>query len=168
MKSERTLNFMMKISKTLSVGISFVLSLIFALALLVIGAVAWNYTAVLFPGSGLQPLPAVVMATYPEIIVALVADAMLIKLLHNVSRESVFIPENVACIRTISWMCFAEALLFTGEGVASLMSEQTAAGQNLLSFCRLSDNCLCLCLHGAYRPRREEHNRTGNRHKSRK
>lgn len=125
---------MMKISKTLSVGISFVLSLIFALALLVIGAVAWNYTAVLFPGSGLQPLPAVGMSTYPEIIVALVADAMLIKLLHNVSRESVFIPENVACIRTISWMCFAEALLFTGEGVASLMSEQTAAGQNRFLF----------------------------------
>ena len=125
---------MMKISKTLSVRISFVLSLIFALALVAIGAVAWNYTAVLFPDSGLEPLPAVVAATYPEIVIALIADAMLIKLLLNVSRESVFVPENVACIRTISWMCFAEALLFTVESIASLLSEQTAAGQNRFLF----------------------------------
>lgn len=120
---------MMKISKTLSVRISFVLALVFALALVAIGAVAWNYTAILFPGSGLEPLPAIVIATYPEVVTALIADLMLVKLLHNVSRETVFVPENVTCIRTISWMCFAEAILFSGEGIAAYLSAQTAGVQ---------------------------------------
>lgn len=112
---------MLKISKKLSVKISFGLSIVFAFAILAVASVAWNYTAILFPKSELAPIPSVVAATYPEAIIAFIADIMLIKLLASVSRESIFTSENVAHIRAISWMCFAESLLFLGESIASLL-----------------------------------------------
>ncbi len=52
---------------------------------------------------------------YPSGVFALVILFSLLKLLSNIKDEKVFIPQNVKCLRTVSWCCFAVAsITFVG------------------------------------------------------
>ncbi len=108
---------MMKISKTLSVKISIVITLLFIAALVFITSTAWNYAEIFFPDSGIESHTAVILFTYGELIFAYTAAVMLLLLLLNIRKETVFVSANVGYIRLISWMCFAEAVLFFAEGI---------------------------------------------------
>lgn len=35
----------------------------------------------------------------------------LLKLLNNIQKDAVFIPQNIACLRKISWLCMSVALI---------------------------------------------------------
>ncbi len=49
---------------------------------------------------------------YLGVAVAYLADGAMLVLLRRVRREEVFTDASVACLRILSWCCFAEALCF--------------------------------------------------------
>ncbi|MDR3295041.1 MAG: DUF2975 domain-containing protein [Clostridiales Family XIII bacterium] len=61
--------------------------------------------------------PLIMGLYYACCIPALVALLCLDRLLGNIKKERVFVEENVKALRTISWCCFAEALLFAAAAL---------------------------------------------------
>ena len=51
---------------------------------------------------------------------AYVALWHLYRLLRNISRDRVFVAENVRCLRRISWCCFAAAVVFLASTAYSI------------------------------------------------
>ena len=48
---------------------------------------------------------------YPSSVFAAVILHSLLKLLFNIKNEKIFIPQNANCLRTVSWCCFAIAVI---------------------------------------------------------
>lgn len=58
--------------------------------------------------------PILLGALYPCVLLGLALLFWLDRLLRNIHRGEVFTSENTACMRRISWCCFAVALLCLG------------------------------------------------------
>lgn len=108
---------MLKISKRVSVTVSIVITgMIFAI-MIAVAATVFDYPALWFASPEIEPALSFVLFTYAELLFAFPAAGCLLALLLRIGRHQVFVTENIACLRSLSWLCFAEGLLFFGEGV---------------------------------------------------
>ncbi len=64
---------------------------------------------------------------YTTLAPAIVAELCLYKLLDNVKKDTVFVPENVRYLRVISWCCFIVAVLYFVLGFRILLGFAIAA-----------------------------------------
>ncbi len=69
---------------------------------------------------------------YVALLPALVADGALLQLLSLVRRDEVFCSVSIACLRALSWCCFAEAVLFAVLGYYFITSLIVAAAAAFL------------------------------------
>lgn len=58
-----------------------------------------------------EALYPILIAGYICLILAFFMFYELLKLLKNIRHEEVFIPQNIACLRTLSWLCMAVAIV---------------------------------------------------------
>ena len=122
---------MLKISRKMSVTLSIAITYICIAVLIFVTATAWNYIEVFFPGSKVAPHTAVILFTYAETFFAFIAAFLLLFLLKSIKKDIVFVQKNVSYIRSISWLCFIEALLFAAEGSVYYGLIEKAVGREL-------------------------------------
>jgi len=68
-------------------------------------------------GEVLQKIRTVFCACfYPSAVFAGIIIYSLIKLLHNIKNDKIFISQNVNCLRSVSWCCFVIALITFAGG----------------------------------------------------
>ncbi len=113
-------------NKDKSIGLSIAVSFIF-LALLTIGLFFGPFVVNLWFDvyRGFDPnlsamkhlLTVFVWAFYPSAIFGFITLYSLIRLLFNIKKQEIFINQNVAYLRVISWCCFAVALITLFAGV---------------------------------------------------
>lgn len=127
---------MPKISRQSSVHLSMALSALFLLSLAAC-AVALPFLRDRLSGSVLEPLwPYLLITLYAMLIVAAIADVLLLRLLLRVKRRLVFTPESVSLIRAVSWCCFALAALSAQAGFwLSFLLFALALAAALLGLC---------------------------------
>lgn len=112
-----------RISRRASTRLSYALSLVtfpilVALTFLMPRILRLYVSLVYTPALGADPalfsrVPvALWLIIYVGVAFAYLADGAMIVLLRRVMREQVFTDASVACLRILSWCCFAEALCF--------------------------------------------------------
>ncbi len=105
-----------KTSVKISIGVCFAL-LVILLILFVLGNALFElymtaYRGFSATGEALAMLKRVFgFCFYPSGIFALVILFSLLKLLFNIKEEKIFIKQNTTCLRTVSWCCFAIAVI---------------------------------------------------------
>ena len=96
-----------------SVLLSLIVTYIFAAALLVmIGAAPWLFSSYVRiahrPSSVSNTLTITFYCCVPAAIAALYA---LLRLLYNIRSNKVFVPQNIFCLRLLSWCCFTVSFI---------------------------------------------------------
>lgn len=116
LKDQGEVEKMPKISKSASLSVSIVLTVVFFLVL--------TAAAIVFPGflklignAALRPIEPrdrvlILAAGYLVLALAMLADWLLLRLLLRVRAGEVFTARSVALIRGVSWCAFAIALCF--------------------------------------------------------
>ena len=68
-------------------------------------------SGILFMGMSIEMIRALYICAYASLVFAIIALLSLDKLLQNIRKDMVFTNPNVKCLRTISWCCFAIAII---------------------------------------------------------
>ena len=79
--------------------------------------------------------PVIIGIGYAVLVLAALADGLLIALLRRVQKEAVFTAESVALLRGISWCCVAAGALFVWLGSYFLLSYAVAFVAVLVGIC---------------------------------
>ena len=85
------------------------------LALLAVGSLGLPWLLrwyVGYAGKAMTILLPVMISLWACAVPAFIALIQLAKMLKNIALDRVFVPQNVAALRVISWCCFAVSLVF--------------------------------------------------------
>ena len=125
---------MFKISKRLSITVSIVITGVIFAIMIAVAATVYDYPALWFASPAIEPALSFVIFTYAELLFAFPAAGCLLALLLQIRRQQVFVAKNISYLRSLSWLCFAEGLLFLGEGIVLFTDlEQTIWNEDLFT-----------------------------------
>ena len=119
---------MPKISRKASTTLSFLFAILFLLVLALMAVALPFLAAKTVPNPetvslfGLRGRLLTMIAGYIGIAIGIYADITLLFLLHSVRRERVFTHYCVALLRSLSWCCMGEALVFLTLGALYIVA----------------------------------------------
>ncbi len=130
---------MLRISKSLSLTISIVLTALFFVVLMIAAFVLPRFVQLIAPAAarplGLRDGVLILIAGYLILALALLADVLLARLLLRVRAGEVFTAKSVALIRGVSWCAIAISLLFLLATPYFLIALALAFTAALLGLC---------------------------------
>ena len=130
---------MLRISKSLSLTISIVLTALFFVVLMIAAFVLPRFVQLIAPAAarplGLRDGVLILIAGYLILALALLADVLLARLLLRVRAGEVFTAKSVALIRGVSWCAIGVSLLFLLTARYFLIALALAFTAMLLGLC---------------------------------